>query len=134
MIGAMRARFLLAAVALAAPAAANDLPPLPLQPGQYASEEFDCKDAPFAGLFFYDGRSVSGPHTGGCVSRTMAVRGATFEVSTGCTKNGDGSPATPTRLREIYRILSPTRVERAQAASPSITHIYRWCASLPVRK
>jgi hypothetical protein len=64
----------------------------------------------------------------------MSTKGTRFEVSTACSKNGDGSPATPTRFREIYRVLSATKVERADAASPSITHIYRWCAPAPVRK
>jgi hypothetical protein len=147
MIAGMQARLLATAAALAliaganvmADAQANVLPALPLQPGRYASEEFDCKDAPFAGLFFYDGQNVSGPHTSGCVSRTMSIHtnptgGTVFEVSTACSRNGDGSPAAPTRFREIYRVLSATKTERADAASPSITHIYRWCAPSPVRK
>jgi hypothetical protein len=107
------------------PAAANVLPALPLQPGQYASEEFDCKDAPYPGLFFYDGRNIGVPQAAGCVSRTVSTSGAEFVISTECTA---------TRFREIYRVLTTTRVERADMSAPSVRHIYRWCGPVPLRK
>ncbi len=104
---------------------------LPLAPGTYVRDGVQCRNAPFAAMLSFDGKALSDPHSSACVTILLRRQGKRFGLSTTCSANGDGSPATPYREMQTVVRLSSTHMlfSHATGAGKSDTAGYRLCAA-----
>ena len=101
-----------------------------LKHGTYVQEKYDCKEAPFAAMKTWDGIGFAGPHDSKCTTSVLSHHGNQFEISTGCSALGDGTP-NPSGRVSVDRLsvirLSNTSFTISTEAKPKAT--FRWCGA-----
>ena len=122
----MRIRYTLCLLSLAASSAlaATDL--LPIDHGTWVRDGYACDDAPLAASFTYDGQAPHGAHASRCDAAVVAQDGSTYELSSTCRGEGDGTPSRPFTEIERFTVASPTRLTFAHQQDRAD---YRWCGS-----
>ena len=121
---------LLSAICLAALASGAQAASLPIKRGAYVRDGVPCRDAPFAALMQYDGKSFSGPHESDC---TTLVRGRpgprTYLLKTTCRAAGDGTPNESYAETQTVKVLSRSHItfSHTTGAGAEDRAGYRFC-------
>jgi len=117
-----------ATMTLALAAGAASAATLPIIAGTYVRDKYACRDAPFAALRDFDGRSFSGAHSSDCDTFILRRHGSNYTIRTTCKAEGDGTPMQPVTQLQTVQVLSSKRFVVIRSTGDQAA--YRLCGPL----